>query len=52
MRGVIFLLALLYVLSPVDLIPDVIPVVGWTDDLLALLIGAGALMVPSGNDRR
>lgn len=52
MRGVIFLLALLYVLSPIDMIPDFIPVVGWADDLLALLIGAGALMIPSGNDRQ
>jgi uncharacterized membrane protein YkvA (DUF1232 family) len=27
------LLALLYVLSPVDLCPDVIPVIGWLDDV-------------------
>lgn len=27
---------LAYVLSPVDLIPDFIPVVGWSDDCLAL----------------
>lgn len=52
MRGVIFLLALLYVLSPIDLIPDFIPVVGWADDLVALLIGAGALMIPSENNHR
>ncbi len=32
--------ALIYVLSPVDLIPDVIPVLGWLDDLV---IGAGGL---------
>lgn len=25
-------LALLYVLSPIDLVPDVIPVLGWIDD--------------------
>ena len=25
---------LLYVLSPIDLIPDVIPVVGWLDDIV------------------
>jgi uncharacterized membrane protein YkvA (DUF1232 family) len=32
-RGIIAILAILYVLSPLDLIPDVIPVVGWLDDL-------------------
>lgn len=26
-------LSLLYVVSPVDVIPDIIPVVGWLDDL-------------------
>ena len=28
---------LLYTVSPVDVIPDVIPVVGWMDDLLLLV---------------
>ena len=27
------LLAILYVFSPVDLVPDVIPLVGWLDDI-------------------
>lgn len=27
--AVILILALLYILSPIDLIPDVIPVAGW-----------------------
>lgn len=30
------LLAVLYVVAPLDLIPDVIPVIGWLDDLAAL----------------
>ena len=30
-------LAALYVLSPVDAIPDIIPVLGWTDDSAVLL---------------
>ncbi len=32
-RAVIGILAVLYVLSPLDLIPDVVPIVGWLDDL-------------------
>lgn len=30
------LLALAYALSPVDLLPDVLPLVGWGDDLLVV----------------
>ena len=36
---ILFLLALLYVISPIDLIPDVIPVVGWIDDLVVIIAG-------------
>lgn len=34
------LLSLLYVVMPIDLIPDVIPVIGWLDDLAAVPIAA------------
>ena len=34
----------LYVASPLDLVPDFIPVVGYFDDLLIVLIGAGLLL--------
>jgi len=33
-------LALLYVISPIDAVPDMIPVLGWLDDIL---IGAGGI---------
>ncbi|MBT4515936.1 MAG: DUF1232 domain-containing protein [Chloroflexi bacterium] len=35
------ILAVLYVLSPLDLLPDIIPVVGWMDDLIV----AGGLLL-------
>jgi uncharacterized membrane protein YkvA (DUF1232 family) len=40
-RKVAIVLAVIYIVSPVDAIPDMIPVVGWLDDLgvLGLLIG-------------
>ncbi|EZG71251.1 hypothetical protein GNI_053230 [Gregarina niphandrodes] len=31
-RWVVIVLSVMYLLSPVDLIPDVIPVIGWLDD--------------------
>lgn len=34
----------LYALSPIDIIPDVIPVVGWADDALAV-IGGGLNLI-------
>ncbi|NJD08561.1 MAG: DUF1232 domain-containing protein [Methylococcaceae bacterium] len=33
------LAVLIYVMSPIDLIPDAIPVSGWVDDLVVLVIG-------------
>jgi uncharacterized membrane protein YkvA (DUF1232 family) len=42
----ILVLALLYIISPVDVIPDVIPVVGWADDVL-VGVGAGAMCLKS-----
>ncbi len=39
-RVMIAILAMLYVISPLDLIPDFIPVVGWLDDLGVLVWAA------------
>ncbi|WP_302273092.1 YkvA family protein [Brachyspira aalborgi] len=33
------ILALLYTISPVDLVPDFIPIVGWFEDALLLIVG-------------
>jgi uncharacterized membrane protein YkvA (DUF1232 family) len=43
------LLALLYVVWPFDLIPDVIPVLGWLDDLTIgpLLMWAASKFIPA-----
>ncbi|MFS2224501.1 YkvA family protein [Pantoea sp. B65] len=34
----------LYVISPLDLIPDVIPLVGWLDDALVVPLGMAMLL--------
>jgi len=34
---------LLLIASPIDFIPDIIPIVGWVDDLVYILIAGGAL---------
>ena len=33
------ILALLYTISPVDLVPDFIPIVGWFEDALFVIVG-------------
>lgn len=38
------IICILYALSPIDMIPDVIPVVGWADDLLAV-VGGGLNLI-------
>ena len=39
----ILILTVLYVLSPLDLIPDVLPVAGQVDDIAAILAGGGSI---------
>ncbi len=34
------ILALIYAISPIDLVPDFIPVVGWFDDVLFVIVGS------------
>jgi len=40
----LFLLSAVYVLTPADLVPDVLPVVGWLDDLGVAAIAAAFLL--------
>lgn len=50
-RGVFFL-ALLYVLMPLDAVPDLIPFAGWVDDLLvmfAVLMRFGSEVTTTGD---
>jgi uncharacterized membrane protein YkvA (DUF1232 family) len=37
-----------YVVSPIDLIPEVIPVIGWADDLIFIMMALDALVARSG----
>ncbi|MBN2192373.1 MAG: DUF1232 domain-containing protein [Polyangiaceae bacterium] len=45
-------LALAYVLLPIDLVPDLIPVVGWLDDAGILAVGILLLLRAFGRYRR
>ncbi|NJN78948.1 MAG: DUF1232 domain-containing protein [Saprospiraceae bacterium] len=35
--------AIIYVISPIDLIPDIIPAFGWLDDLIVITVGLNGL---------
>lgn len=43
-------LAAAYVASPIDLIPEVIPVLGWADDLLFLMLALDSLIERAGKE--
>ena len=39
---IIVLITAIYVLSPIDIIPDIVPIVGWIDDIIVVI---GALYI-------
>ena len=41
-------MAAAYVVSPIDLIPDVIPVIGWADDLLIVMFALDSVLERAG----
>jgi uncharacterized membrane protein YkvA (DUF1232 family) len=43
-------LAAAYVASPIDLIPEVVPVLGWADDLLILMLAIDSLIERAGEE--
>lgn len=43
-------LAFAYVASPIDIIPEVVPVLGWADDLLVLMLAIDALIERAGRE--
>ena len=38
------ILAVLYVVSPFDFLPDFIPMIGWADDLIVLILAISAFI--------
>ncbi|HXV70251.1 MAG TPA: YkvA family protein [Acidimicrobiia bacterium] len=43
-------LAAAYVMSPIDLIPEVIPVLGWADDVILVMFALDSLIDRAGPD--
>lgn len=43
-------LAAAYVASPVDLIPEIVPVIGWADDIIILMFALDSLIERAGEE--
>ena len=45
MQMLLFVFTLLYIISPVDLIPDVMPIIGWIDDAAVILAEIASFII-------
>jgi uncharacterized membrane protein YkvA (DUF1232 family) len=43
-------LAAAYVASPIDLIPEIVPIIGWADDVLILMFALDSLIDRAGEE--
>ncbi|HEX6300056.1 MAG TPA: YkvA family protein [Acidimicrobiia bacterium] len=43
-------LAAAYVASPIDLIPEIVPIIGWADDVLILMFAIDSLIERAGEE--
>lgn len=43
-------IAAAYIMSPIDLIPDVIPIVGWADDVILMMFALDSLIERAGSE--
>jgi len=43
---ILLIIAFIYLLSPIDLIPDIIPIIGWIDDAIFLIASIIILVKP------
>lgn len=41
-------IAAAYIMSPIDLIPDVIPIIGWADDVILMMFALDSLIERAG----
>ena len=41
---------LIYVLSPIDFLPDIIPILGWLDDIVAIVITVAVFLLSIPSD--
>jgi uncharacterized membrane protein YkvA (DUF1232 family) len=42
---------LVYVISPIDFLPDIIPVIGWLDDIIVILTTVTSILSALRNSR-